>query len=323
MPGSRIFERIPVKSISLPSLLASTGFSFAIGFGIAWSIPAPDYGLTPVAVPATTGTGNQQTGMNQLASLWSRNTAAPSGPLAAPSIPTASGPVSEEEKLRAQAKADPAALRKLIQRFDTERDPGARTMLKSVLAGADKPEVVALSSKLAASNDIARRKEAFELLQQTPGATPEARKLVRQALAGEQSAEVLTQALAALKPAVVEPAESEAIVAQLRNLTQNADPAVRSQSLMQLVQWDKNGSGGDTLSQALTDPAPQVRQAALAALAQSGMRSDAVKTALMGIIGNTGESREVRSSALQVLERFALNKEEFASYSQARSQVGL
>jgi HEAT repeat protein len=90
---------------------------------------------------------------------------------------------------------------------------------------------------------------------------------------------------------------------------------------MQLGQWDKKGEGEDRLSQALTDRALEVRQAAIFAIAQTGVRSDAVKAALMGLINNPQESKDVRGSALQALERFSLSKDEYASFAQARAQM--
>jgi HEAT repeat protein len=204
-----------------------------------------------------------------------------------------------------------------------ERDERTKDMLLSVIGSVNKPEVVALTTRLATSNDVAQRKEGLVLLRQMPESAPEVRNVVKQILATEQSPDVLVQALSALRPSVVEPSESDAIVSQLRTLAQNADPNVRSQSLLQLVQWDKNGSANDQLAQALSDPQAQVRQAAIFAVAQSGNRSDNVKATLMNIINSPSESKEVKGSALQVLERFSLNKEEYASYNQVRSQIGL
>lgn len=319
------FRKPTVKSISLPVLLAGTGISFAIGFGIAWSIPAPAYEPVRHAVSGMQTapvSGAQGAGMNQAAALWNSNTSSlrPASASAATYTLPAS---SEEEKLRTLASTDPAALRKLIQRFGNERDQQAREMLKSVLANIQHPEVLALSTRLIGSNEAAQRKEGFALLQQFPPNTAEVRKAVKTALATEQSPDVLTQALSTLKPSVVEPAEAETIVAQLRALSRNADPSVRSQSLLQLVQWDKNGAGNENLSEALNDPFPEVRQAALSALAQSGLRSENLKNKLIAMIGNAAENRELRSNALQILGNFGLSKEEYAHYSQARSQIGL
>ncbi len=41
----------------------------------------------------------------------------------------------------------------------------------------------------------------------------------------------------------------------------------------------------------------------------------------MGLVNNLQESRDVRGSALQALERFSLSKAEYASFAQARAQL--
>lgn len=59
----------------------------------------------------------------------------------------------------------------------------------------------------------------------------------------------------------------------------------------------------------------------MTAIARSGTRSDSVKTALLSLANNQRESKDVRGSALQVLDRFTLSKEEAANYSQLRSHL--
>ena len=226
-----------------------------------------------------------------------------------------------EDRLRKLAQADPAALRKLLQRYDSDRSPQARELLKSVLATVQTPDAIAFSTRLAGSMNAAERKYGFELLQNLAPDAPETRALVKRTLAGEQSADVLVQALATLKSTVADPEETGQMVAQLKTLSLHADPAVRSLSIAQLAQWDKKGEGSERLAQALTDQAPEVRQAAVFAIAQSGFRTDAFKAALMAVVNNPQESKDVRGSAMQALERFSLSKEEYASFAQARARM--
>lgn len=310
---------------SLPTLLAGVTVSFASGFGTAWYVAASDNSTEPAAISAssTMQSSGQPAGMNQFGAIWSQGGSAT---LAMPSpviTHTRSAASIDEQKLLVQAQSDPAALRNLIQRYDSERDPNAKAMLRSVLSSVQKPEVVALTARLTASADVAQRREGYELLQSLGSQSPEAREVVKQALANEQSPEVLVQALSALTPAVVTPTESEGIVSQLRHLAQHYDPNVRSQSLLQLSQWDKTGAAASHVSQALTDSAQEVRQAAIFAVAQSGTRSDAVKASLLRMINDVNENKEVKGSALQVLERFSLTQQEYAGYNQVRSQLGL
>jgi len=311
--------------ISIPVLFGCSGISFAFGFALAWQT------LPGGTASATTATQSARiapaapAGANPLADLWNRqgtaDTAARHPAFDKPPVAVAAG--DDEQKLREHAQSDPVFLRNLIQRYETERKPEMRDIIKSVLATVQKPEAVAFFSRLANSNDPTQRKEGYAMLQQMAPESAEMRNLLKQALISEQSPELLAQAVAALRPAAVDPAESEAIMAQLGTLAQHADPAVRSQSVLQLAQWDKSGISLGRLAQALSDPMPEVRQAAIFAVAQSGARSDGLKSALLGIINNGAESKAVKGSALQVLERFPLSKDEYARYAQARAQAGL
>jgi HEAT repeat protein len=312
--------------ISIPVLFGCSGISFVLGFGLAWQTLPTSPALDSAATQATQSSPTASAGTNQVADLWNGRSApdasAPRNlPIETQRVATTA--IDEEQKMRERAQSDSAYLRTLIQRYESESKPETREMIKSVLASVHKPEALAFFSRMASSSDPSQRKEGYAILQQMGPDTPEMRNLLKQALANEQSPELLAQAVAALRPSAVDPSESEAIVAQLGSLTQHADPNVRSQSVLQLAQWDKTGTNQDRITQALTDPSPEVRQAAIFAVAQSGARNDSLKSALMGIVNNSGESKAVKGSALQVLERFSMSKEEYARYMQARTQAGL
>ncbi len=322
-----------MNGISTSVFFSGMACSFAVGFVLAWQLQPADPIPQQLAADAARSApvANDATSLSQFGAVWSQ---AGANPNIAPK-PTvdelwAQGKAAKDshqltadlqEQLRETAQADPAALRNLVQRFDTERDPKAREMLKAVLSSIQAPEVLALSTRLAASGDPAQRQEGFAMLMQLSPNSPEVRNLVKQTLATEQSPAVLSQAVAALTPTVVASTEAEAIVAQLDLLAKHADPSVRSQSILQLAQWDKTGQVEGRLSQALHDQAPQVRNAAVAAIGESGIRSDGVKATLMGILGNPNESTQVKDQALHTLERFSLSKEEYALYSRERAEA--
>lgn len=323
-----------MNTMFTPASLAGLGISFAIGFGVAWQLREPVPTPPPGPVHAASGIGRSvdpASGLSQFGALWSGTggdqATAPKASMDElwAQYKSAKAPHLVQEEMQAQmrnaALADPAALRKLMQRFDAERDPQARAMLQSVLASLASPEVVAMSTRLAASSDPARRQEAFELLAQLSPDSPEVRNMVLRTLASEQSPAVLSRAVAALTPTVVAAQEAQNVVTQLDSLTRHADPAVRSQSILQLAQWDKSGGLESRLGQALSDQAPQVRQAAVAGIAETGIRSETMKNALLNLVRNPQESREVKDGALHALERFSLNQDEYALYRQARSEI--
>ena len=321
-----------MNKITSQILMASVGASFALGFGVAWFVKpgqsvAPGVAVAPQAAPAAPAASGG------FGDAWARPAAPPAASAAFPAgvdelwtaalVPQgqqAAG-YDAEDRLRKLAQTDSTALRKLLQRYDSDKTPQARDLLKSILSTVQTPEAIAFSSRLAASLDVAERKYGLELLQSLAPDSPETRNLVKRTLASEQSPEVLVQALSTLQAGAVEPDESAQIVAQLATLSQHADPGVRSQSVTQLGQWDKSGQGGERLTQALADPSPQVRQAAVFAIAHSAARTEGVKAALIGMVNNQQESKDIRGSALQVLERFSLSREEVANFARARAAL--
>jgi len=238
-----------------------------------------------------------------------------------------------QDKLLKLAQEDPAAVRALMARYLKEDGAQVKDLIRTLLSSVDKPEVLAFSMQLASSTDVSKRKEGLSMLQNLGGESSEVRALVQNTLQTEKSPDVIVQALHALKVpfspesseaktrSSTQDAQSVAVVAQLQSLSKSTHPEVRSLSLLQLAQWDKAGASQPLWSQALTDEATQVRQAAVFAIAQSGIQSEAAKTALLGVVNNAQESKEVRGSALQALEAFTLSSQEAAQFSLVRYQV--
>ena len=312
-------------------VLASAVVSFGLGFGTAWQMRTSE---TPTAVAAIAAPPSaistrpvidhggaawtlprQQITLPGNASvdqLWTRALLPPD------SEPSA---YDAEDRLRKLAQSDPVALRSLLNRYGAQQTAQERALLKAVLSTIQTPDVIAFSTRLAGSNNMAERKYGFELLQSVAPDAAETRSLVQRTLHSEQSPEVLLQALATLQSTAAEPEEADTMVAHLQTLAQHADPAVRSISIQKLAQWDKKGESAERLAQALSDRAPEVRQAAIFAVAQDGVRSEAAKAALIAMVNNTQETRDIRGSALQALERFSLSKQEYASLAQARARL--
>lgn len=326
-----------MKSIMIG--LCGVGLCAAVAGGL-WLATEPPADIAAAAVPSTASTGSQRTAAaDQPSGMWSWGMSdaakADAGKpeldvlLAqaqrATSSPGESG--DARDRLRKLAKDDPAVVTQLIQSYDKQANPQTRQLIVSLLSNVEKPEVLAFSKRLAASSDITQRKDGLSMLQNLGSDTSDVRAVVLQTMARDKSPDVLRMALAALRPppegntAPPDAKEAAAVVAQLQELTTNADPAIRQQSLLQLAQWDKTGSSQAQWTQALADQSPEVRQAAVTAIAQSGTQSDTVKAALMGLAGNQSERRDVRGSALQVLGQFNLSKEEAASYSQLKAQI--
>lgn len=328
------------------AIFYSIGFCVAGAVGVwsAWSLStdAPANAAAPVAQPMATDVPERTATIDNASGIWAWGNAGdntgktdePVDVLLAKALRPSSTSVAGDDprdKLRKLAQEDPVVMKQLMESYDKASNAQARQLIVSLLSGIEKPEVLAFSKRLATSRDMTESKDGFNMLQNLSEDSPGVHPILLQALSGDKSPEVIMLALAALKPpagaennssqASVQARDAAAIVAQLQHLTRNAEPNIRLQSILQLAQWDKSGSSQAQWTQALADQSPQVRQAAVTAVAQSGTQSDAVKAALIGMANNPNESRDVRGNALQVLEGFALSEDEAANLGQSRSQV--
>lgn len=331
---------------TITAIFYGVGFCVAgaIGAWSAWSMSTdgPANAAVTAVQPMTTASPERTATTEHASGLWAWGNAGdstgktdePLDVLLAKALKPSGKPADGDDprdKLRKLTQQDPVVMKQLMESYDKASNAQARQLIVALLSGSEKPEVLAFSRRLATSRDMAERKDGFIMLQNLGGDSPEIRPIILQALSGDKSPDVIMLALAALKPpagaennpsqASLQTRDAAAIVAQLQYLTRNADPNIRLQSVLQLAQWDKADSSQAQWSQALADQSPQVRQAAVTAVAQSGTQSDAVKAALIGMANNPNESKDVRGNALQVLEGFALSKEEAANLNQLRTQI--
>ena len=225
-------------------------------------------------------------------------------------------------KLSELARSDQAVLRDLIRRHGSQADEATRATLASVLSSFPSLEVTDSALKLA-RGDAAQRKDAYDLLGKLPSADARASLAIRQALETEKDPAALSRAVAALKStSVVEPVQNQAILARLGTLARDSDPIVRGESLRALAQLDKAGEIAEpSVYQVLTDQNPDLRADALFAIVGSQLKSDRIKSALINLLRDTGETPDSRFMALRAMERFSMTDSEYAIYSQSNTTL--
>jgi hypothetical protein len=237
--------------------------------------------------------------------------------------PTGSGPrqlrgVGDDlDRESARALRDPAYLRSLMAQYASETDLDSRGALLAVLQSAANDEVLRFALALADSPNLATRRDGLALLQAYSLDIAEVRDLLTRQIANENDPAMLRQLVEMLTPAVIPTEDVAPMLEQLTQLRQHPNPDVRAASVLQSAQWDKGGDIETFLHQAILDPAPQVRQAAIAGVTSSSARSDRLKDALLDIVGNPLSGDEERLSAIFALQSFALDRSEYAIYRQA------
>lgn len=276
------------------------------------AMPAPAKNTLTQFTSLWNGAGSPETEKpDPFDQLWAR--------VILPADPNSPGDDAQDQ-LRKLAQENPYYLKRLLMLHENEKSAHHKEIIRSLLASIRSREVFALSRQLATSADSDQRMAGLVMLRDLNFNPQEERQLIRLSLNNDQQTAVILQALVALKPPApatsdtpasissngavnsIDAQTSSAIINQLQSLTHNADPAVRSQSVLQLALWDKKEGSLNYFSVALNDPVASVRQAAIFALAQSGNNADTVKQLLNGVINNASENTAIKTSARQVLD---------------------
>lgn len=230
--------------------------------------------------------------------------------------------VDNLEAERRRALSDPAYLRELLQRYAAAREPDARGALLAVLSGVATADVLHTARGWLRSDDPRQREDALDLLRAFPLSEPGARDAMVGELAAETDPARLAQLVTMLTPSLMPSEDAAPVVDRLQVLASHPDPAVRSQSVLQLAQWDTGGDGTEPLlHRALLDADGAVRRAAMAGVASTRVRSPRIKDALLDIAIDPAGGIEDRGAALFALQSFALDRADHALVARASTEV--
>lgn len=245
--------------------------------------------------------------------------ALPTQPSAMPSAKTepVDAPLADHAEALARARAEPAYLRQLIDRYAEQTDPQQRHALIALLQRVGNDEVMRFGMQLAKGSDPAERKDGLRLLQAFPLDRAPVRALLTEQLRSESDPVMQTQLLQMLTPTVMPVEDAAPLVAELTRLRDSADPDVRAASVLQTPQWDRQTDMEPLLHAVLSDPATQVRQAAIAGIAANRLRSPRLKDGLLGIALDPAVPPQERAAAVFALQEFALSRAEYALLREA------
>lgn len=229
---------------------------------------------------------------------------------------------NNQEAIRSRVVNDAAFRKFLIDSVSLEKDLDRRGMLLAVLAASKHEDVrnQALTWINAGSPEL--RRQGFVLLQGYNPNSQEVQQAVLQTMQQETNTDVLKEAMRSLPVDVAATGDAEAIALRLKGLTAHTDSGVRGESLMQLVRWETDTTAVQVaLLSGMRDTSGEVRQAALAALDVSGLRTETVKQGLLAMVQNAEESVSTRSDALLRLNAYRLTEGERERFKAARETV--
>jgi hypothetical protein len=217
---------------------------------------------------------------------------------------------------------DFSAREQLIGRYASEPDARVRSRIRSLLSFIPTADVAAFGLRLGSDKDPAMRRDGFEMLHAIQASSREARNLLLDALAVEQDPKALSAAIVSLSPSGADaPQEASRVLERLDRLAEHPSPEVRAEILLARARWVGSERSEEIILSGITDAQPDVREAAMDALAERSVRSDRVKAALLKIAIVESDRPTERRRAVAALEDFTLTAQEHAALAELRDRL--
>lgn len=237
-------------------------------------------------------------------------------PASQPSLPSGVAPAAYEADVTHAAR-DPAQLQRLLARYRNETEADRKGALLAILLGVGGPEVQRTGLELARSPDPAARRDGLALLAASSVEDTQVRALLVRNLQRERDPTVLRQAVELLVPAPLPREDAAPMLDALAHLRAHDDAHVRAASVLQSAQWESTEAAEDLLHRALLDGQPEVREAAIAGVLSTAVRSERIKDALLAMASDPAAPQQQRSAAVSALHGFRLDRADHALYRQA------
>ncbi|RZU47494.1 hypothetical protein EV700_0457 [Fluviicoccus keumensis] len=194
-----------------------------------------------------------------------------------------------------------AQIMALIQRLANAGDEEGLYRIRSLLADRDSGQGLRLANVLLEQSDIRLRRVGIDLITSFSMTDPTVHQQVALLLKEEQSPELLLRLLARMDAPIDLYGTDTEISSGLHRLLTSTDNDVRSQALLQLLQWDDYATLEGYLYQALNDPSPEVRLSATTVVGLIDTRSTTLKSALLAIRDNPRESIDMHRNVITAL----------------------
>ncbi len=223
------------------------------------------------------------------------------------------------------AKSNPSALSDLLSAYaENLNNDMIQNQLFQIVSQVKTPQVQALATDLASSNDRTESIAGFDLLGALDIPTQEGLELTTSTLrASPEDKELVLSAMHALPKLTLSSEKNGEVVALLSDLANSDNEAIRSESLLTIASWAKTEEELKSVISALDSETPDDKISAAMALEHSSVVGDQIKSALLNKISLETELWEVRAMSANALNRFDLSESEFSTLQTFRKeQVG-
>lgn len=211
-------------------------------------------------------------------------------------------PSSEEATLR------------LIRQLALAGDEEGLFRLRSLLGDPRTTDGLRIAGQLLRETDPRLRQEGVDLLGQYSLTDSEAYRQALHILQTETDPLVLVRLLHHLDAPIDAYGKGSDISVALHALLSHPHEEVRSQAILQMLQWDDYASIEGYLYQALNDPSGEVRLSAATVIGLIDTRSSTLKSALLALRNNPQETRDMRESIDAALTRIDDYSREYPDY---------
>lgn len=173
--------------------------------------------------------------------------------------------------------------------------------LTTLLSNRESGEGLRVARLLLADADQGMRRVGVDILTGYSLSEPAIHDEVSRLLRTEQDVNLLVHLLDRLDAPIDLYGKDHEISAALHGLLSHANPDVRSQAILQMLQWDDYATLEGFLYQALNDSSAEVRLSAATVTSLIDTRSTTLKGALLSMRDNPQESRDVHESVIAAL----------------------
>lgn len=186
--------------------------------------------------------------------------------------------------------------------------------LKTLLGNPDSALGLTVARQLLEDPDPRFRMAGVDILTNRSLTEPVVHDEVIRLLHQETDTNVLTRLLNSLDAPIDSYGKDQDMSAALHRLLAHTDADVRSQAVLQMLQWDDYPTLEGYLYQALNDPSSEVRLSAATVVSLIDTRSTTLRSALVGLRNNPQETRDMRESIDAALTRIDDYNQENAGY---------
>lgn len=207
-------------------------------------------------------------------------------------------------------KTSVASTLSLIRQLRASGDKDGVFRMTSLLADPASQEGLLIARSLLKDKDASLRHTGVDILTGHSMTNPEVHALALETLRSEKDTQILVHLLSRLDAPIDLYGKDGEMLSTLHGLLSHSSADVRTQTLLQLLQWEDFTSLEGYVYQALNDSSPAVRLSAATVISLIDSRSETLKSALVTLRDNPEETADIHQTAAAAINRIELMQQD-------------